>query len=540
MSHPIGIDLGTTYSAIAKWITKISSTGSEPYNIPLENSYTLPSKIYIDIDDDDRNKKEFIFGHAAIRRGTNNPDQYITRVKRQMDNASYKYKILGDEYSPIDISAQILKYLLLIAEGVDGPGNYVPAGVVVSVPYYFKQHQNMNTKAAALKAITGLYKNRNIKGKVEDIFLDVIAEPIAAGLDYAFNRDASDCTENILVFDLGGGTFDLTIFTLVQKDSEIQFKVLAVEGNDRLGGEDFDQSFVQWLCEHENIHLNVLDEKTRRRAMKVVQPEVMNAKHDLSSAKRTDIFIANAIDSHTIDIDPVKRTDFEDCISGKYGTRKNYISEIEHKLEKVLDKANFSASDINWVLAVGGSSQIPKIKEIITDKFGTSKLKDAGDINLAVVKGSTIYAAYLLDERLEKNNQPRKYLDKWDNIIIEMVTPHKLGIKFKGNFYSILNDNRLTPCSKTEFFYPTHLSKDGQRAILDKILVLQGEPSDYATVGEIDLQDIYTHGRKLIDITVKITFTAINSSNINVSIHVDKGNLDQSDYIKKADLKLCE
>jgi len=538
MSHPIGIDLGTTYSAIAKWVSKIAFTGSEAYHIPSESSNTLPSKVFIEQDDD--GTKGFVFGKTAIARGTSHPDQFITRVKRKMDDATYRYSILGDEYSPIDISSLILKHLLHIAEGVDGPGTYVPAGIVVSVPYYFKQHQNVNTKSAALKAIKETYQNRNTKGSVENLFLELIAEPIAAGLDYAFNRDAQDSNEKILIFDLGGGTFDLTIFELIQKNKTIKFKVLAVDGDDRLGGEDFDQSFLQWVFDHENINMEKLDKKVKRRALKAIQPMITEAKHSLADLKGTDIIIPNAIGSQHIEIDPVKRKDFEDCLSGKSGKKINYIAEIEYKLEKVLEKANFSASDIDWVLAVGGSSQIPKIKEIITDKFGSSKLKDAKDINLAVAKGATIYAAYLLDEQLSKKNEARKYLDKWDNIEIEMVTAHKLGVDLNGRFYSILSDNKLTPCSRTELFYPTKLSDDGQRAIIEKIVVLQGEPTDYSTVGEIDLQEIYTHGRNPDDITIKVTFTAKNSSLINVAIHIDKGNKDQSDYTTEADLKLCE
>jgi molecular chaperone DnaK (HSP70) len=540
MSHPIGIDLGTTYSAIAKWVSKVQFTGSEAYHIPLENGYALPSKVYIEPDDDDENVHNFVFGKTAISKGYLYPDQYITAVKREMDDATHRYSILGHEYSPIDISAQILNQLLFIAEGVEAPGTYVPCGIVVSVPYYFKQHQNINTKEAALIAIRQLYEGRKFNGDIEDLFLELIAEPIAAGLDYAFNRDAKDSTENILVFDLGGGTFDLTVFTLTQKNKSVQFKVLAVSGDDRLGGEDFDNSLFQWVCDYENIDLLSLDEKSKRRSFKEIQPKITDVKHVLTQLKKTDLSIANAIGSRHIEIDMIKRTDFEDCINGKNGSKVDYIGTIEYLLEKVLDSASISSSDINCVLAVGGSSQIPMIKKILSDTFGPSKIKDARDINLAVSRGAAIYAAYLLDERLEKNNQPRQYLNKWDNIEIGMVTPHQLGIKKKGTFYKILEDNHITPHKAKRFFSPTMLSDDAQFAILDKIEVLQGSKNDYSIVGEIELENIYTHGRNLDDIDIEITFEAKNSSMIHVSVLINKGNKDQSDFHRETELKLCE
>lgn len=537
MSHPIGIDLGTTYSAIAKWVSKTNFTGSEAYHIPSEGSHTLPSIAFIQVDDD-TGERDFVFGRTARGQGTSLPDQFIKAVKRKMDDADYRYDVLGETYSPIDISAEVLKHLLFIAEGVEGPGTYVPGGIVVSVPYYFKQHQNLNTKNAALKAINDLYGKRSSQTPLADLFLGLIAEPVAAGLYYAFDQYSGSGEENVMVFDLGGGTFDLTIFSLKQEGTKIEFEVVAVEGDDRLGGEDFDNSFFLWMCDQESIDLSKLDEKTKGRALKKIQPALMDAKHTLSGAKRTDITIPNAVGAAHVEIDPVKRNDFEDCITGKAGDKRDYHGEIDFKLDRVLQKANMSPDDITCVLSVGGSSQILKFKDLITDKFGSTKLKDAGDINLAVAKGATIYAAYLLDDRLEASGQPRKHLSKWDKIEIGIVTPHQLGIDLNGKFHRIINDNILTPYSRTEIFEPTQLSDDGEKAILEKLVVLQGEPKDNSKVGEIELEDIHTHGRSLTNISIKITFTAVDSSLINIRIFVKEGNADKSDYVKEADLQL--
>ncbi len=539
MAHPIGIDLGTTFSSIAKWVSKVSFTGSKAYHMPTEGTHSMPSKVFIEIDED-TGERDFVFGKTAQAKGTSKPDQFIKAVKRQVDDADFRYQVAGEEYSPIDISSEIIRVLLKIVDGVEGPGTYVPSGIVVSVPYYFKQHQNLNTSNAALKAINKLYGGRKGVTVPDNLFLGLIAEPIAAGLDYAFNRDAIVEKENILVFDLGGGTFDLTIFSLEQQERKIKFEVLAVDGNDRLGGEDFDNSLFKWVCEHENIDLDAMDEKSRTNALKRIQPMITEIVHDFSSAKRVDIHVPHAYGAEHIEIEGVKRSDFEDCITGKAGDRRDYYGEIEFKLERILDKANVSPEDISCVLAVGGASQIVKFKELISLKFGETKLKSANDINLAVAKGATIYSAYLLDEYRVSRGKPRKHLDKWDEIEIGIVTPHQLGIELNGRFFKIIEDNALTPHSMTRIFEPSRVSPDGEMAVLEKLVILQGEPADYSVVGDIELDDIYTHGRSLSNISIPITFTAIDSSLVKIRVFVEKGNADKSDYVVERDVMLSQ
>jgi len=533
MSHPIGIDLGTTHSTIAGWIAKGKAgfSGVASYNLNKQGSHELASTVFIE---DDEGNPNIIVGKMAKIQGSLYPDQLVRAVKRQMDDANYRYEILGRNYSPMDVSAEILKELLMEVERQEGPGVFVPKGIVVTVPYYFKQHQNLNTQQAALQAIQDVYANRLNGRAPEELFLGLLAEPIAVGLDHAFNRLQSG-RELALVFDLGGGTFDLTVFSLEQQNKRLKFEVLAVDGDDRLGGEDFDESFFHWACGEANIDLSIVDEKTKRKALKKIHQSITEAKHQLSISKSTEIIVPQAIGTQNISLDPVKRSHFEECISGKAGLNVNYFEEINYKLDTVLEKANVSEREIDTILLAGGSSQIPLFHKLLEDRFGSGKIKDAKDIRLAVSRGAAIYAAYKLDQI--PVNAAERFLTHWEEIEIGEVNPHQLGLEINSRFEMFLRDNTLTPCKRTITFEPTVLSEDGQRAILEKIKVAQGAPSDFAIVGEITIDDIYTHGRALDDIAVQITFIA-DPTIVKVKVFIKGGLADGNDYTHEADLAL--
>ncbi len=531
---PLGIDLGTCQSAVSKWTSRTAFTGSEPYVIPLEGKPTLPSKVFFDELD---GVVSVVVGGAAARAGIRGPDRLIQAVKRKMDDRNFEYEVLGRSYGPIDVSAEILKTLLKTVDGVEGPGTFVPEGVVVTVPHYFKHHQNVNTQDAALAAIRETYSGRQIPGDVDDLMLGLVAEPIAAGLDYAFARGC-DGKENVLVLDLGGGTFDVTVITIDQVGTRIFFKVQAIDGDDRLGGEDFDRSFLRWLCEAEGLNLDGMGEKERAMALYQLVPAVSEAKEVLSTTKRTEIALANVVAGRNVERE-IRRAEFEACITGRAGDGRDYFSEVESKLEKVLNKAGMEPDDVTWVLLTGGSSRIPLFRDLVEQKFGLSKCKLAGDIDLAVTRGAAIYAAHLLDERLEEAGKPRKHLDLWDRIEIEEPTAHELGFVLDGRFNGFIRDNEPTPKSKTRLFEPTILSPDGSKARLGKIPIAQGTRDDFSIVGDIALEDIHTHGRALDDISVNARFTA-HRNLVTVRVEVDKGNADGSRFVREEVLRLGE
>lgn len=530
---PIGIDLGTTYSAIAKWENTKRHTGSKVCYIQTETRETLPSKVYIDYAN---NEPSFIVGRLAIKKGISVPYNYVHSVKREMDKNDFSYTIENRRFTPVEISAEILKRLLKELEDVEGPNEFIPEGVIVTVPYYFKENQNRRTREAAIKALSDRFADRCArKGKsLDDLFLGLLPEPIAAGLDYAFNQvGATNINgEKFLVFDLGGGTFDLTVFSLRHDKNRIEFEVLSIDGDDRLGGEDFDTSFYLWLKEVSSIDWTAMSDKQKIYLEIQMRLLVTEAKENLSQSKSTDWIIPGG--NQNIDRS-VNRTEFEDCINGEKGSKRNFYEEVENKLDAVLSKAKIKRNDLSSVLLIGGSSKIPLFQELIISYFGKEKIRFAEQMDLAVARGAAIYAAFKLDERLIAQGKPRQYLNLWDEIIIKERTAHRLGIDVGNKFYTMILDNSLTPATRTESFRPEKLSDDGKLVLVPKITVLQGTSTNYVPIGDIALSNIYAHNRHPDQIPINITFIA-ETSLIRLEIRVPKGNADGSDFYQTGEL----
>lgn len=325
MGKIIGIDLGTTNSCVAVM------EGGEAVVIPnSEGNRTTPSVVAFSKDG------ERLVGQIAKRQAVTNPDHTIISIKRKMGTAD-KIKIDGDEFSPQEISAMILQKIKADAESYLGQK---VTQAVITVPAYFNDSQRQATKDA---------------GKIAGLeVLRIINEPTAAAL--AFGMDKTDKDEKIMVFDLGGGTFDVSILDI----GDGVFEVLSTNGNTRLGGDDFDERIINYLVS-EFKKSDGIDLSTDKMAMQRLKEAAEKAKIELSGMQQTQInlpFItADQSGPKHMDI-TLTRAKFEDLI-------RDLVDSTRIPVENALKDAKLTADDISKVLLVGGSTRVPCVQEMV-------------------------------------------------------------------------------------------------------------------------------------------------------------------------------